>query len=100
VIKDDGQPVIVPFRQGEERIHDIRARKRSPGEPRLDRHDLRQLQRFMVNVRIREFTMLLHVGMVKPLLPNIELYVLEKGGYHPHLGLLVDNQPLEDLCGV
>jgi len=100
VISDDGQPIVVPFGRGEERIHDIRTRKRLPGEPRFDRHDLRRLQRFMVNVRSREFVMLLHVGMVKPLLPNLELYVLEKGCYHPHLGLLVDNRPLEDLCGV
>lgn len=96
VIPDDGQPVIVPFRQGAERINDLRTRKRSPGEPRFDRHDLRRLQRFMVNVRNREFTMLLHVGMVKPLLPNLGLYVLQEGCYHEHLGLIIDNRPLED----
>lgn len=100
VIADDGQPVIVPFRQGAERIHDIRTRKRALAEPRFDRHDLRRLQRFMVNVRSREFTMLLHFGMVKQLLPNLELYVLEEGCYHPHVGIVIDNRPLEDLCGV
>ena len=100
VIADEGQPVIVPFGTGGGHIDDIRNRKRKPGEPRFDRHDLRRLQRFMVNVRQDEFSRLLHYGMIKPLLPNLELYVLEKGCYHPHLGLLVNNRPLEDLCGV
>jgi len=34
--------------------------------------------------------------MVKTLLPNFELYILEPGCYHPHLGLVIDNRPLED----
>lgn len=96
VIADDGQPVIVPFGQGAKRVDDIRTRKRFFGTPRFDRHDLRRLQRFMVNVRSREFSMLRHVGMVKPLLPNLELYVLQEGCYHEHLGLIIDNRPLED----
>ncbi|RJX30592.1 MAG: CRISPR-associated helicase Cas3' [Desulfurivibrio sp.] len=96
VIVDDGQPVIVPFRQGAERIFDIRSRKRPPGEPRFDRNDLRRLQRYMVNVSNREFAMLLHTGMAKPLFPNLELYVLEEGCYHDQLGLIIDNRPLED----
>lgn len=96
VITDAGQPVIVPFGQGGERIHDLRTRKRPPGVPRFDWHDLRRLQRFMVNVRKEEFVKLLHVGMVEPLLPNLELYVLREGSYHQHLGLIFDNRPLED----
>lgn len=96
VIADDGQPVIVPFREGADRIFDIRNRKQAVGKPRFDRHDLRRLQRFMVNVRDREFSMLLHSGLVKALLPNLELYILEEGCYHKHLGLIIDNRPLED----
>jgi CRISPR-associated endonuclease/helicase Cas3 len=97
VIPDAGQPVVVPFGAGKERILDIRTRQRQPGEPRFDRHDLRRLQRFMVNVRAHDFTLLLHSGMVKQLLPNLELYVLEEGCYHDQLGLIIDNRPPEDL---
>lgn len=96
VIADEGRPVLVPFGQGAKRINEIRGRKQAPGAPRFDRHDLRRLQRFMVNVREREFAQLTYTGMAKPLLPNIELYVLEEGCYHEHLGLVIENRPLED----
>jgi CRISPR-associated endonuclease/helicase Cas3 len=33
---------------------------------------------------------------VRPLLPNFELYVLDDGFYHPDLGLVIDNRPLDD----
>jgi CRISPR-associated endonuclease/helicase Cas3 len=40
---------------------------------------------------------LLHsLKQIKPLLPNLELYVIDDGLYHPDLGLLIDNRPLED----
>lgn len=96
VIADAGQPVIVPFHQGKELISDIRSRQRHPGEPRFDRSDLRRLQRFMVNVRDQNFARLLNMNMVKQLLPNLELYALEEGCYHDHLGLIIENRPLED----
>ncbi|MFH0726970.1 MAG: CRISPR-associated endonuclease Cas3'' [Pseudomonadota bacterium] len=96
VISDDGHPVIVPYQHGATIIDSIRNRERQPGQPRFDRHDLRRLQRYMVNVRQREFTMLLHNDLIRPLLHNLELYVLEAGCYHQHLGLIIDNRPLED----
>ena len=40
--------------------------------------------------------MLLGLKQIKPLLPNLELYVLDDGFYHPDLGVVIDNRPLED----
>jgi CRISPR-associated endonuclease/helicase Cas3 len=50
----------------------------------------------MVNVRTSNFIFLHNASMVRTLLPNLELYVLESGCYHPNLGLVIDNRPLED----
>lgn len=100
VIEEDGAPVVVPYRKGKELIAEIRTRTPLPGRPRFDRHDLRTLQRFMVNVRTPDFQRLVNLRMATPLLPNLELYCLEEGCYHPDLGLLIDKRPTEDLCGV
>lgn len=100
VIDDDGVPVIVPYGKGKQLIEHIRTRKTSPGRLRFDRHDLRSLQRFMVNLRTRDFQRLVNLHMAVPLLPNLELYCLEEGCYHSDLGLLIDKRPTEDFCGV
>jgi CRISPR-associated endonuclease/helicase Cas3 len=104
---EDGVPVVVPYeseedpsRSGRRLIEEIRARQPEAGRPRFDRHDLRRLQRFMVNLRPRDFQRLVLLHMVTPLLPNLELYCLEEGCYHGDLGLLIDKRPTEDLCGV
>ena len=104
---EDGEPVVVPYeikedpsRSGKRLIGEIRARQPAAGRPRFDRHDLRRLQRFMVNLRPRDFQRLVLLHMAKPLLPNLELYCLEEGCYHRDLGLLIDKRPTEDLCGV
>jgi len=99
VIEEDGMPVVVPYGSGKELIDEIRTRAPLRGRPRFDRHDLRQLQRFMVNVRTPDFQRLVLLHMATPLLPNLELYRLEEGCYHPDLGLLIDKRPTEDLCG-
>jgi CRISPR-associated endonuclease/helicase Cas3 len=96
VITEDGRPVVVPYRNGTQHIQDIRNRQPVPGRPRFDRQDLRRLQRYMVNVRTPNFIFLHNASMVRTLLPNLELYVLEPGCYHPQLGLVIDNRPLED----
>ena len=97
---EDGVPVVVPYGKGKERIEAIRCREPLPGRPRFDRHGLRDLQRFMVNLRNFDFQRLVLLHMVTPLLPNLELYCLEEGCYHRDLGLLIDKRPTEDLCGV
>ncbi|MGQ9498832.1 MAG: hypothetical protein ACUVQ6_00370, partial [Dissulfurimicrobium sp.] len=96
VIFDDSRPVVVPFQHGAAIIDSIQNRERLSGQPRFNRYDLRRLQRYMVNVRSQDFTRLREAGMVKPLLPNLDLYVLKEGCYHSHLGLIIDNHPLED----
>jgi CRISPR-associated endonuclease/helicase Cas3 len=40
--------------------------------------------------------MLRGLKQIKPLLPNLELYVLDDGFYHPDLGVVIENRPLED----
>lgn len=100
VIRDDGHPVVVPYGQGKAIVEAIRERIPSSEQPRFTRHDLRRLQRFMVAVRTQDFQMLQHTSMLKPLLPNLELFMLEEGCYHEHLGLLLHQHPLEELCGV
>ena len=101
VIEDSGSPVIVAgdLRGGEwatPLIEEIRSRILAPGQRRFERDDLRRLQRFMVNVRHHKFQLLLSRQLIRPLLPNLELYVLDTACYHPALGLLLDNLPPDD----
>jgi CRISPR-associated endonuclease/helicase Cas3 len=100
VIEKEGMPVVAPYAKGKELIEEIRNREPQPGLPRFGRRDLRRVQRFMVNVRTYDFQRLANLHMATPLLPNLELYCLEAGCYHPELGLLIDKRPTEDLCGV
>jgi CRISPR-associated endonuclease/helicase Cas3 len=100
VIDDSGQPVIVASDNHGRKfaaslIEEIRTRQLAPGESRFTRDDLRRLQRFMVNVRAHKFQQLEAMQHLRPLLPNLELFVLNDGLYHPELGLLIDKLPLE-----
>jgi CRISPR-associated endonuclease/helicase Cas3 len=70
-------------------------RKFAPGK-RFTRDDLRQFQRYMVNVRPHDFAKLTAAGALTPLLPSLDIPVLGTAWYHRHLGLLVDGQPLTD----
>jgi len=96
VIPDDGQPVIARFGSGAQIVEEIRNRPLAPGQPRFTRDDLRQIQRFMVNVRDHKFQLLLGQQLIQPLLPNLNLHVLNEGLYHSDLGLVIENRPLED----
>jgi len=96
VIRDDGQPVIACYGAGADIVKEIRGRVSSAGQARFTRDDLRRLQCLMVNVRAHKLQILLARKNVKPLLPNIELYVLDNGLYHFDLGLIIDKRPLED----
>jgi CRISPR-associated endonuclease/helicase Cas3 len=101
VIEDSGTPVIISgdLRGGlwaESLIAELRNRVLAPGQRRFERDDLRRLQRYMVNVRHHKFQLLLSRQLIRPLLPNLELYVLDTACYHPDLGLILDNtQPDE-----
>jgi CRISPR-associated endonuclease/helicase Cas3 len=101
VISDEGRPVIVSRDSHGKAyaaplIEEIRARTPAPGLPRFTRDDLRSLQRFMVNVPSQNFARLDALHAVHELLPNLELHVLDDGFYHPELGLVIENRPLDD----
>jgi CRISPR-associated endonuclease/helicase Cas3 len=96
VISDDTKPVIVPYGKGAEIINDIRTRQLESGQPRFTRADLRRLQRYIVNLYSPQFRQLEALKQIAPLLPNLELYVLTAGLYHEHLGLVINQRPLED----
>jgi CRISPR-associated endonuclease/helicase Cas3 len=101
VIEDVGQPVIIAAdnhgrKFAADLIAEIRSRQPAAGRPRFTREDLRALQRSMVNVHHHRFQQLESMKHLHPLLPNLELHVLADGFYHPDLGLVVDNRPLDD----
>ncbi|MBP7635985.1 CRISPR-associated endonuclease Cas3'', partial [Candidatus Ozemobacteraceae bacterium] len=85
VIPEESYPIVVPYGDARSIIDELRTREPAPGEPRFSRHDLRRLQRFMVNVRSREFLILQGLHLVHHILPNIDVWVLEDGVYHPEL---------------
>ena len=96
VISDDTKPVIVPWRDGTKMIEGIRTRQLEKGQLRFTREDLRRLQRYIVNLHSRDFRQLEALKQISPLLPNLDLYVLSAGLYHEHLGLVIEQRPLED----
>ena len=101
VISDEGQPVIIANDTHKREfaaplIEEIRNRQLTSGQPRFNRDDLRRLQRFMVNVNSHKFQKLDSMKHIRPLLPNLELYVVDDGFYHPDLGLVIDNRPFDD----
>ncbi|MEI6278833.1 MAG: CRISPR-associated helicase Cas3' [Verrucomicrobiae bacterium] len=101
VIDDSGQPVIIASDTHGRKfaaplIEEIRHRQLAPDQYRFNRDDLRRLQRFMVNVHSHKFQQLESMKHIQPLLPNLEIYVLNDGFYHPELGLVIDSRPLDD----
>ena len=95
VISDDTQAVIVPMKKALEKVTTIRERVQTDG-PRFTRKDLRDLQRFMVNLHLRDVQKLDTMGLLCPLLPGMELSVLDEAAYHEHLGVVIDQRPTED----
>jgi CRISPR-associated endonuclease/helicase Cas3 len=96
VIENDTQPVIVHYGKGCNIIEEIRMRAVIKGQPRFAQDDLRKLQRFMINLHQRDFQRLLMLKAITPLLPNLEIHVLADGWYHPDLGIVIEQRPLED----
>ncbi len=101
VIEDSGRPIIIASDNhgrnfAADLIQEIRNRRTAPVQPRFTRDDLRALQRYMVNVRQHRFQQLEAMRQIHPLLPNLELHVLADGFYHPDLGLVIENRPLDD----
>ena len=95
VISDDTQAVIVPREKALEKVAAIRDRAQMH-DLRFNRKDLRDLQRFMVNLHSRDFQKIDKMGLLRPLLPGMELSVLDEAVYHEHLGVVIDQRPTED----
>ena len=95
VISDDTQAVIAPMEKALEKVAAIRERTQMDG-PRFTRKDLRDLQRFMVNLHLRDYQKVDKMGLLRPLLPGMELSVLNEAAYHEHLGVVIDQRPTED----
>lgn len=92
VIKEDTRPVIVPYGRMSEIVADIQ----SNGRERFSKHDLRRLQRYMVNLQNRDFLVLQGLGQLKELFPNWEMYTLAAGFYDNRFGVILDQRSEED----
>lgn len=95
VIFDDTQAVIAPWGQALEKVASIRERTQTDGS-RFTHKELRDLQRFMVNLHSRDFHKIDKMGLLRPLLPGMELCMLEEAAYHEHLGVVIEQRPTED----
>jgi CRISPR-associated endonuclease/helicase Cas3 len=98
VIDSDTQPVIVTYGAGKRLVQAIRERQLPPGTPRFTRDDQRSLQRYMVNLRQRDFDSLLALRLIEPLLPNLNVHVLHASCYHTERGLVLPgNLSIQDM---
>ena len=95
VIVDDTQAVIAPMKEALEEVDAIRERAQTDGS-HFTHENLRKLQRFMVNLHRRDFQKLDTKKLLRPLLPSMELRVLDEAAYHEHLGVVIDQRPTED----
>jgi hypothetical protein len=98
VIDTDTQPVIVTYGAGKRLVQTIRERQLPPGTPRFNRDDQRSLQRYMVNLRQRDFDELHSKRLIEPLLPNLNVHVLDASCYHSERGLVLPgNLSIQDM---
>ncbi|MEI7956508.1 MAG: CRISPR-associated helicase Cas3' [Verrucomicrobiota bacterium] len=98
VIDSDTQPVIVTYAAGKRLVQAIGERQQPPGTPRFTRDDQRSLQRYMVNLRQRDFDQLLALRLIEPLLPNLNVHVLHASCYHAERGLVLPgNHSIQDM---
>jgi CRISPR-associated endonuclease/helicase Cas3 len=98
VIDNDTQPVIVTYGAGKRLVQAIRERQLPPGTPRFNSDDQRSLQRYMVNLRQRDFDSLLGLRLIEPLLPNLNVHILHASCYHAERGLVLPgNHSIQDM---
>jgi CRISPR-associated endonuclease/helicase Cas3 len=86
VIDDGGTAVIVPYGEAEPVVKMIQRTRF------YDRHTLRQLQRFVVNLKPNNLCELEAAGLIAPLLPEGKEdgpLVLHQAAYDKHLGVVV-----------
>lgn len=92
VISDDTQAVIIPYGAGPDIIEEIR----NKGREKFSKHELRKLQRYIVNLRTRDFLLLQGLGQIKEMFPNWEMYVLAEGFYDNRFGVILNERSEED----
>ncbi len=92
VIKDGGRCIVIPIGHGKHIVDAIRIREVPVGGRRFTRQDLRALQRYMVNVREKDFAFLRDHRLVSELLPNLDIFVLDRAQYDRNLGVLKSDQ--------
>ncbi len=92
VISDDTRPLIALYGDGPEIIADIR----NKGREKFTKHDLRRLQRYIVNLQNRDFLLLQGLGQISELFPNWEIYVLAEGLYDNRFGVILNQRSEED----
>jgi CRISPR-associated endonuclease/helicase Cas3 len=92
VISDDTRPVIVPYGESS----DIIAGIRDKGRENFSKHDLRKLQRYIVNLQCRDFLLLQSLEQIKELFPNWEMHVLAEGLYDHRFGVILNQRSEED----
>lgn len=94
VIDDGGTAVFVPYGEAVPIIKMIQREKF------YDRHTLRRLQRFVVNLRPNDLRALEAAGLTAPLLPGGNEdgpLVLDRAAYDKHLGVIVAGRAPEEL---
>lgn len=91
VIEEDTAPVVVPWGEGAALIDALRASRFAT------REDLRQIQRYLVNVRRgRALDDAIGKGLLEPLLPKLELFTLcNRQSYSEDRGLILEALPSE-----
>lgn len=92
VIDDGGRGIVIPIGRGRRIVEAVHTREVAAGEQRFTRQDLRDLQRYMVNVRERDFDFFRSHKLVSELLPNLDVFVLDPAQYNRNLGVLKSNQ--------
>jgi len=100
VIKDETVSVITPYGPAKEMVDEIRRSNK------FDYTSLRLLQRYMVNIRNQrphsDFAKLTALDAITPLIAGrLEIPVLgdwcyKAGPPDPHLGVVIENRPMED----
>ena len=92
VIDDGGRGIVVPKGKGRHVVESIRSRKVPVSGLRFTQQDFRALQRYMVNIRERDFDFLRGHGLVSELLPNLDVYVIDIAQYDKYLGVMKPDQ--------
>ncbi len=97
VIKDSGQPVIVPYGMGPRLLDALRVLLFRHAPPREIRAGFRAMQRYMVNLRRYNYERFLSIGAIKTPWEGAPVLALQDGFYNDDLGVVVEERPPEDL---